>query len=104
MLWAGTDSGVYRYGITTAIDRKTVSTGFSAQSAAIEKGRVLFEMGNAAPSSHTAISVYTVQGRCVKTCVAKKAVISISGIGKGLFFYRITSDHARTQTGSVIVY
>jgi hypothetical protein len=103
-LWAGTDSGVYRYDAPTGVSPKSVSGSSLAvgmKSIRAGKGNVVFEInGNYSPSGK--ISFFDTRGRNVKTCVMERQHPVIVKMNKGLYGYRVSIDKRATQTGKVM--
>jgi hypothetical protein len=106
MLWAGTDSGVYRYESITVVDRKDTfgsSAGMRIQSIRTIKGDVFFEINNN-DNYDGKVSFFDTRGKLVKTCIVAGNHISIFSIGKGLFFYKIAVNNKAVQTGRILRY
>jgi hypothetical protein len=106
MLWAGTDSGVYRYESITAVGRKNSfgsSSGMRIQSNRTIKGNVFFEIKNN-DGYDGKVSLFDTRGRLVKTCILAGKHASISGFGKGLFFYKIAANNTVVQAGRIASY
>jgi hypothetical protein len=106
MLWAGTDSGVYRYENIAKVDRKYSFgslSGLRIQSSRTIKGDIVFRITS---NDHYdgRVSVFDTRGRLVKTCIVAGKHTSISGIGKGLFFYKIAVNNTVVQAGRIASY
>jgi hypothetical protein len=106
ILWSGTDSGVYRYGSLTAVDRKislAATSSLGIKSIRAEKGNIVFEI-NSNCTQDGKVSFFDTRGRCVKTCSITQRHTSISDIGKGLFLFRIAINNKIAQAGRVMSY
>jgi hypothetical protein len=104
ILWAGTDSGVYRYDAPTGIQLQSVSGssfGTGKQAIRTGKGNIVFEI-NSNYSLNGKVSFFDIRGRSVKTSVLEGRHTSIGKMSKGLYLYRITIDKGAAQTGRVV--
>jgi hypothetical protein len=106
MLWAGTDSGVYRYESITEVDRKYSfgsSAGMRIQSSRTIKGNIIFRITNS-DRYEGKVSVFDTRGRLVKTCIAAGKHTSILYLGKGLYFFKIAANNKVVQVGRIASY
>jgi hypothetical protein len=106
VLWAATDSGIYQYGIPTAIDRNWASA--QKPVAAVHAGRagkneILVSIGNI-PGRASEISLFDMQGRCLTTCAIPRSQAVIGGLGKGLFLFSIAVDGKVVRAGRLMRY
>jgi hypothetical protein len=106
MLWAGTDSGVYRYESITEVDRKYSfgsSSGRRIQSSRTTTGDIIFRITNN-DRYEGKVSVFDTRGRLVKTRVVAGKHPSIVSFGKGLFIYKIAVNNKAVTAGKIASY
>jgi hypothetical protein len=105
VLWAGTDSGVYRYEFTTgtvlsnalrsrssAVNVQAISTGAGAVRVRIAgSGRALL-----------ALRIFDTRGRMVKSTACTAGEVTVTGLGKGCYPYLLTSGISTVASGIVV--
>ncbi len=106
ILWAGTDSGVYRYDYTTGVRQRSVATTPLSMHVSLLRGRqgsIGFDFDDIDRARYT-LNVFDLRGRCVARDVIVGKQIVVTGVGRGMFLYRVMSDEGIAAFGSVMCY
>ncbi|MBN1575731.1 MAG: hypothetical protein JW913_04215 [Chitinispirillaceae bacterium] len=105
ILWAATDSGVYRYDIPTALVRHNIPAGVAPIRVSAIRGPdgvVKFDFGGN-DLANAALHVFDLQGR---RCVVRREIagnqVEITDARRGMFLYRVIRDGCTVSYGSVM--
>ena len=106
MLWAATDSGVFRYDHPTAVGGNNISASVTSITVKVrpgEKGNVFVHITNG-DGRACEFSLFDMQGKCVKirSIMGSHSVVPVTT--KGIYLFKVAMDKITVRTGRVIRY
>jgi hypothetical protein len=106
MVWAATDSGVYRYDNSTSAGRNNLTAASGAVAKAWcgegKEGIIVRIENNMGRTCE--FSLFDLRGRCLKSCGITKSRSHFPVAGKGIYFFKIALDNKVIRTGRVMEY
>ena len=105
ILWAGTDSGLYRYdGTATPVRQGAVTVvlpEIHISAAPAGRGNVRFSMhGN--EGMRCSLHLFDIRGRCVGHAWNRAGETVFTGLSGGCFLYRVTGNNRTVASGKIL--